>query len=150
MLYTMKELLKVAKENQFAVPAFNICSFDMLKAVMEEVEAQKAPVIIEIHPDEIAYLGDSFVATVRDYALRSQVPVVIHLDRSTNSSVSLVLRRLKSISPRDWLTVLLLLLFLEASSLKSKFIVFKPSLFVFEAVGWMFRADWIGETEGSL
>lgn len=27
MLYTMKELLKVAKDNQFAVPAFNICNF---------------------------------------------------------------------------------------------------------------------------
>lgn len=80
MLLTMKELLAVAKENQFAVPAFNICSFDMLKAIMEEVEEQNAPVILEIHPDEIAYLGDNFVATVREYALRSKVPVVIHMD----------------------------------------------------------------------
>lgn len=80
MLLTMKDLAKVAKENRFAVPAFNICSFDMLKAIMEEAEAQNAPVILEIHPDEIAYLGDSFVATVREYALRSLVPVVIHLD----------------------------------------------------------------------
>lgn len=38
MLYTMKELLKVAKENQFAVPAFNICSYDMMKAIIEEAE----------------------------------------------------------------------------------------------------------------
>ena len=65
MLYTMKDLLKVARENHFAVPAFNICSFDMLKAIMEEVEAQNSPVILEIHPDEIAYLGDYFVATGR-------------------------------------------------------------------------------------
>ena len=56
MLYTMRDLLKVARENQFAVPAFNISSFDMLKSIMEEVEAQNAPVIMEIHPDEIAYL----------------------------------------------------------------------------------------------
>ncbi|WP_067840487.1 ketose-bisphosphate aldolase [Amphibacillus sediminis] len=80
MLYTMKALLKVAKANKFAVPAFNICSFDMLKAIMEEVEAQRAPVILEIHPDEIDYLGDPFVATVKEYALRSNVPVVIHMD----------------------------------------------------------------------
>ncbi|MBC1479747.1 ketose-bisphosphate aldolase [Listeria seeligeri] len=80
MLYTMKDLLEVGKEHQFAVPAFNICSFDMLKAVMEQVEESNAPVIIEIHPDEIAYLGDNFVATVREYALRSKVPVVIHMD----------------------------------------------------------------------
>ncbi|MBC1753889.1 ketose-bisphosphate aldolase [Listeria seeligeri] len=80
MLYTMKNLLEVGKKHQFAVPAFNICSFDMLKAVMEQVEESNAPVIIEIHPDEIAYLGDNFVATVREYALRSKVPVVIHMD----------------------------------------------------------------------
>ena len=66
MLYTMKELLKVAKDNQFAVPAFNICSYDMLKAIMEEVERLNAPVILEIHPDEIAYLNDEFVAAVRN------------------------------------------------------------------------------------
>lgn len=76
----MKDLLAVGKEHQFAVPAFNICSFDMLKAIMEEVEANNAPVILEIHPDEIEYLGDNFVATVREYAHRSKVPVVIHMD----------------------------------------------------------------------
>ncbi|HAC1929833.1 TPA_asm: ketose-bisphosphate aldolase, partial [Listeria monocytogenes] len=73
-------LLAVGKEHQFAVPAFNICSFDMLKAIMEEVEANNAPVILEIHPDEIEYLGDNFVATVREYAHKSKVPVVIHMD----------------------------------------------------------------------
>lgn len=76
----MKDLLAVGKEHQFAVPAFNICSFDMLKAIMEEVEANNAPVILEIHPDEIEYLGDNFVATVREYAHRSKLPVVIHMD----------------------------------------------------------------------
>lgn len=80
MLYTMKELLKVAKENQFAVPAFNICSYDMLKAIVEESERLNAPVILEIHPDEIAYLNDEFVASVRAYAHNSKIPVVIHLD----------------------------------------------------------------------
>ncbi|EHW6678141.1 ketose-bisphosphate aldolase [Listeria monocytogenes] len=80
MLYTMKDFLAVGKEHQFAVPAFNICSFDMLKAIMEEVEANNAPVILEIHPDEIEYLGDNFVATVREYAHKSKVPVVIHMD----------------------------------------------------------------------
>ncbi|HHQ0950071.1 TPA: ketose-bisphosphate aldolase, partial [Listeria monocytogenes] len=74
------DLLAVGKEHQFAVPAFNICSFDMLKAIMEEVEANNAPVILEIHPDEIEYLGDNFVATVREYAHKSKVPVVIHMD----------------------------------------------------------------------
>ena len=94
MLYTMKELLKVAKDNQFAVPAFNICSYDMLKAIMEEVERLNAPVILEIHPDEIAYLNDEFVAAVRAYAHKSKVPVVIHLDNG--GKVSDVLRAIRN------------------------------------------------------
>lgn len=80
MLYTMKDLLKVAKENKFAVPAFNIYSYDMLKAIMEEMQDQNAPVILEIHPDEIGYLNDEFVAAVKEYARNSNIPVVIHLD----------------------------------------------------------------------
>ena len=90
----MKELLKVAKENQFAVPAFNICSYDMLKAIMEESERLNAPVILEIHPDEIAYLNDEFVASVRAYAHNSKVPVVIHLDHG--GTVKDVLRAIRN------------------------------------------------------
>lgn len=94
MLYTMKDLLKVAKENQFAVPAFNICSYDMMKAIMEEVEEQKAPVILEIHPDEIAYLNDEFVAAAKEYAHNSKVPVVIHMDHG--GSVKDVMRAIRN------------------------------------------------------
>ncbi len=90
----MKELLKVAKENQFAVPAFNICSYDMLKAIVEESERLNAPVILEIHPDEIAYLNDEFVASVRAYAHNSKVPVVIHLDHG--GTVKDVLRAIRN------------------------------------------------------
>lgn len=86
MLYNMKNLLSVAKQHQFAVPAFNICSFDMMKAIMEEAETQKSPVILEIHPDELSYLGGSFIAAVKDYALRSSIPVVIHLDHGGSIS----------------------------------------------------------------
>lgn len=90
----MKELLKVAKENQFAVPAFNICSYDMLKAIIEESERLNAPVILEIHPDEIAYLNDEFIASVRAYAHNSKVPVVIHLDHG--GTVKDVLRAIRN------------------------------------------------------
>src|SRR5699024_6363535 len=77
------DLLKVANEHKFAVPAFNISSFDMLKSIMEEVERLECPVILEIHPDEIEYLGNNFVSIVRAYALNSKVPVVIHLDHGS-------------------------------------------------------------------
>ncbi|HFD0887984.1 TPA: ketose-bisphosphate aldolase [Enterococcus faecium] len=94
MLYTMKELLKVAKENQFAVPAFNICSYDMMKAIIEEAERLEAPVILEIHPDEIAYLSVEFVAVVRAYAYTSKLPIVIHLDHG--GTIEDVLRAIRN------------------------------------------------------
>lgn len=84
MLYNMKNLLEVAKINKFAVPAFNICSYDMMKSIMEEVEENNSPVILEIHPAEIEYLGNEFVESVKAYAHNSSVPVVIHLDHGSN------------------------------------------------------------------
>lgn len=83
MLYNMETLLKVAKEQKFAVPAFNISSLEMFKAVIETAEEEQAPVIIEIHPDELAYLGDSFIETIKATALQASVPVVIHLDHGS-------------------------------------------------------------------
>ncbi|WP_373243206.1 ketose-bisphosphate aldolase [Megamonas funiformis] len=84
MLYNMKELLAIAKENKFAVPAFNIGSLEILRAVMEVAEETNSPVILEIHPLEIEYLTDPFVLTVKEYAHKSKVPVVIHMDHGSN------------------------------------------------------------------
>ncbi|MBU3217474.1 ketose-bisphosphate aldolase [Clostridium estertheticum] len=80
MLINMKELLSIAKKNQFAVPAFNIGSLEILKAVIEGAEELNAPVILEIHPTEIEYLTDAFAETVKRMAYEAKVPVVIHLD----------------------------------------------------------------------
>ncbi|WKV08594.1 ketose-bisphosphate aldolase [Thermoanaerobacterium sp. CMT5567-10] len=76
----MKQLLKVAQENHFAVPAFNTSSNMILKGVMEACHEKQAPVIIAIHPDELSFVGDSFVASVIEEAYKSDVPVAIHLD----------------------------------------------------------------------
>ena len=84
MLYNMKELLTIAKENNFAVAAFNIGSLEILRAVMEVAEETNSPVILEIHPLEIEYLTDPFVLTVKEYAHKSKVPVVIHMDHGSN------------------------------------------------------------------
>ena len=58
MLINMKEMLKVANENNFAVPAFNISSLPMLNGVFKKCEELKSPVIIAIHPDELSYVEE--------------------------------------------------------------------------------------------
>ena len=55
MLMNMKELLAVANENHFAVPAFNISDYNMFNGIMEASEEKDAPVIIAIHPDELSH-----------------------------------------------------------------------------------------------
>jgi len=80
MLINMKEMLTVAQENGFAVPAFNIGSGQILKAVVESANERQAPVILAIHPDELSFLEDSFVASCIEEANKSTVPMVIHLD----------------------------------------------------------------------
>lgn len=80
MIYNMRDVLQVARKKQFAVPAFNISSLEMLKAVIKKSEELDAPVIIEIHPDELAYMGLEWMATIKEYGHRAKVPVVIHLD----------------------------------------------------------------------
>jgi len=80
MLINMKEMLTVAQENGFAVPAFNIGSGQILKAVVESANERQAPVILAIHPDELSFLEDSFIASCIEEANKSTVPMVIHLD----------------------------------------------------------------------
>lgn len=80
MLVTMKELLEVAMKERFAVPAFNIGSGQILKGVVESAKAFKAPVILAIHPTELAFLEDSFIASCIEEVNRTEIPMVIHLD----------------------------------------------------------------------
>lgn len=93
MLITMKELLTVAKENQFAVGAFNVADSTFLRAVVEEAEQLNSPAIIAIHPSEHEFLTDEFFSYVRHRVYESKVPFVLHLDHG--GSMEEVLRAIR-------------------------------------------------------
>lgn len=84
MLMNMKDLLAIANEQNFAVPAFNIGTGQILKAVIECCEEKKAPVILAIHPSELEFQGDNFIASCIAAANASKVPMVIHLDHGSD------------------------------------------------------------------
>ena len=84
MLKNMRDLLAVARANRFAVPAYNISSSMLLKGAIEAAEEAEAPVIIAIHPDELAFVGTAFVAMALEEARNASVPVVIHLDHGAS------------------------------------------------------------------
>lgn len=83
MLMNMKELLEVADEYHFAVPAFNAGCSQILKAAIEVAEEKHSPVIIEVHPDELEFMGDAFITHCVKAANDTRIPVVIHLDHGS-------------------------------------------------------------------
>ena len=84
MLISGKEILSVANQHGFAVPAFNAGSGQLLEAVMQACEELQSPVMIAIHPDELSFLTDSFVDQVKYYANYTKLPVCIHLDHGAS------------------------------------------------------------------
>ncbi len=94
MLMNMKDLLKVANERYFAVPAFNIGTGQILKAVIETCEEKNAPVIFAIHPDELEFQGDFFIESCKAAANSTRLPVCIHLDHG--SKMSQIMRAIRT------------------------------------------------------
>ena len=80
MLMNNKDLLAVANDNNFAVPAFNVSDYAMLNGIFEIGEEKNAPLIIAIHPDELSHIGVDMLPAIISRAHRSTVPVSIHLD----------------------------------------------------------------------
>ncbi|MGW54544.1 ketose-bisphosphate aldolase [Listeria monocytogenes] len=84
MLVNMKQLLEVAKENKFAVGAFNVADSNFLRVVVEEAEINNAPAIIAVHPTELDFTKDDFFQYVLARIKNSPVPFVLHLDHGDN------------------------------------------------------------------
>ena len=83
MLLNMKEILSIAEQENFAIPAFNIGTGQILKAVIECCEEKRAPVILAIHPNELEFQGDSFMASCMMAANNAHIPACVHMDHST-------------------------------------------------------------------
>jgi fructose-bisphosphate aldolase, class II len=84
VLLTGDQLLAVANENSFAIPAFNIADHHMFNAIIEICEEKDAPFIAQIHPNEINLVTFDLVQALRSRIHRSPVPVIIHLDHGAS------------------------------------------------------------------
>ncbi len=76
-----KEMLYKAMEEGYAVGAFNVSNLDMVRAIIEAAEAERAPVILAAASLKIKYCRlDLLAATCRAAADAAKVPVALHLD----------------------------------------------------------------------
>ncbi|MHB1134495.1 MAG: class II fructose-bisphosphate aldolase [Chloroflexota bacterium] len=80
-----REILYKAMEEGYAVGAFNVSSLDMIGAIVEGAEAERAPVILSAAPLQIQYCGLHLLAAAcRQAATEAKVPVAIHLDHGSS------------------------------------------------------------------
>ncbi len=84
-LVTSKEILIDAQKNRYAIGAFNANNMEIVQAIIETAEEERAPVIVQASQGAIAYAGlDMIVAMVKVLAENTFIPVVLHLDHGTD------------------------------------------------------------------
>jgi len=83
-LVTSKALLQRARQDGYAVGAFNANNLEMIQAIIEAAEDEQSPVIVQISEGAIRYGGLTYLAeVVRAGAGEASVPVVLHLDHGS-------------------------------------------------------------------
>ncbi len=87
-LVNMNGLFESNSSANWAVGAFNIHNLEFIKAVIDEAEASKSPVIIAIGMLSVKYMGlDALLSASLNMAQKASVPVAVHLDHAKNLSM---------------------------------------------------------------
>lgn len=81
MLVSLKEILQLAENEKFCIPAFNVYNMETVMGVLAAAEEKRAPVIMQIYPrlmrEETGYFLSPVVVAA---AHKATVPVCFHLD----------------------------------------------------------------------
>jgi len=86
MLVTLKEILRDAREKQYAVGAFNMLNLEMARGIIEAAEEERSPVILALAQIHLPYLPFEYAGLVmRDIAARASVPVCLHFDHGMDA-----------------------------------------------------------------
>lgn len=85
MLVTMKEMLADAKKNHYAIPAFDVSNYDMMKAVLEACEEERSPALLmALEADMHGRDMDLLASMIRAASDHFDIPVCLHLDHATD------------------------------------------------------------------
>ena len=90
MLVHIKEIVKKAKQKNYAIGAFNTSNLEVTQAILRAAAAKKSPVIVQISESTIAYAGLlPILNLIKTSAqkLAPKIPVAIHLDHGKNLAV---------------------------------------------------------------
>jgi fructose-bisphosphate aldolase, class II len=80
---TARDWLQKAKDEHFAIGAFNVANLETFHAIAEAAGNKRSPVIIESSPGETKWMGAQNVfAIARNYSLQYNIPILVNLDHS--------------------------------------------------------------------
>jgi fructose-bisphosphate aldolase, class II len=78
-----KDWLKKAKEEKFAIGAFNVGNLETFKAVAQAAANKKSPVIIESSPGETKWMeAENIVDIAKNFSQEYGIPILVNLDHS--------------------------------------------------------------------
>jgi ketose-bisphosphate aldolase len=78
---SLKDWLDKAKQEGFAIGAFNAANLEVVKAIIAAGQETKSPIIIEASPGEIGYFGfENFLAVVGNFRRQTGLPIFTNLD----------------------------------------------------------------------
>jgi len=84
-LVSVRELLDKAEAGGYAVGAFNCNNMEIIQAIIEAAEMEKAPVIVQASQGAIKYAGLEYITALTKVAAEHTfVPVALHLDHGTS------------------------------------------------------------------
>ena len=85
-----RKLIRDAFERKYTLPAFNVCSVEMLRACLDAAEEEQAPIIIQTYPADLEQISQKhLVALVKSYAEDLTVPVMLHMDHGPSYEVAI-------------------------------------------------------------
>jgi fructose-bisphosphate aldolase class II len=81
------DLIKEAKADKYAIGAFNVYNMEIIQAVVESANEERAPFILAFTPSHIKYCGIEYLKGLMNAALKTaEVPFGLNLDHGRNMS----------------------------------------------------------------
>ena len=85
MLVTMKEMLADAKKNHYAIPAFDVSNYEMMKAVLETCEEEKSPALLmTLGVDTQGRNLQLLSSMINGASGYFKIPICLHMDHATD------------------------------------------------------------------
>ncbi len=89
-LVSYVDLLKNARQNSYAVGAFNIFGLEFLPVILQAAEEERSPVLLQINPVHYPWMDlPAYLRYVKEQMAKTSVPVGLNLDHGKSVDVIL-------------------------------------------------------------